>query len=281
MTAGLRSYWKKFATSISCHGICFTLFWCLLFAVRLTGTAWYASYRERHFDRRHGVNTAGNVDVAELGVESRDLELSVHYEPTTPEVLFGTLSDLTIQYHDYAFVDLGSGKGLAILVASMFPFDRVIGVEWSPWLADVSRENIRSFHNAQQRCRRIEVVNGDAGTYALPDLPLVIYLFNPFKEQLVRRVLNNIQESLTKNPRHIVLVYYNPIWKNVTEEARFLQLTGSRSGGFGVAIYESQRTGEGRILHRTDTASPALPSGHPPQSGLAAAARRGESRIDG
>jgi hypothetical protein len=241
MTARLRSYWKKFTTSISCHGIFFTLFWCLLFAVRLTGTAWYASYRERHFDRRHGVKTAGNVDVAELGVDSRDLELSIHYEPTTPEVLFATLSDLNVRFQDYVFVDIGSGKGLALLVASMFPFNRIIGVEWSLWLVGVARENIEKFRSPRQKCHQIEVVNADAASYVLPDKPVVIYLFNPFKEQLVRRMLNNIANSLSQRLRHTVLIYYNPIWKMVVEEAGFLRLTGIRNDGFGVAIYESDR----------------------------------------
>jgi hypothetical protein len=239
MSADLRGYWKKVASLINCHGIGFTLWWCPLAAIRLNRLLWFASYRERHFDTRHGVNTAGNVEVAELGVQSRDLEQSIHYEPSTPEIIFRAISDLVVDCRGYVFIDLGSGKGLALLVASLFPFKRIIGVEWSQWLTGVARENVRKFRNRRQKCRRIEVVNANVASYRLPDEPLVIYLFNPFKDRLVRRVLENLRDSLKQSPRPIVLIYYNPVWKDIAAEADFLRLVDTRDDGFGVTIYES------------------------------------------
>jgi len=46
---------------------------------------------------------------------------------------------------DFTFVDLGSGKGRVLLMASHYPFKRIIGVEFIPELHQVAQENIRKY----------------------------------------------------------------------------------------------------------------------------------------
>src|SRR3954447_24824698 len=51
------------------------------------------------------------------------------YQPTEP-VLFGEmLAALSVNLQDFTFIDIGSGKGRTLLMASTFPFRRIIGVE--------------------------------------------------------------------------------------------------------------------------------------------------------
>jgi hypothetical protein len=207
----------------------------------MTNRPWFNAYREKHFDRIHGINTAGKIELAELGVTSPDLQQAIPYEGSSPEVLVDMLSDLPIQFKDYVFVDLGCGKGLALLIASMFSFDRIVGVEWSSWLAEIARDNARKFRNRRRKCRHIEVVVDDVRAFALPETPLVIYMFNPFQDEIVRDVLQTIRDSLNHCPRHIVLMYYNPVWKQCLEKTGFLQLTSFRDNGLGIAVYESER----------------------------------------
>jgi tRNA1(Val) A37 N6-methylase TrmN6 len=36
-----------------------------------------------------------------------------------------------VRLTDYSFIDLGAGKGLALLLASKYPFKSIVGVEYS------------------------------------------------------------------------------------------------------------------------------------------------------
>src|SRR5262245_31081819 len=119
MINDLHRSWRRIVTSIQYRGVPFTLLWCLLYALRLTPTRWYLAYRATQFDRRHAVDTAGTIQAAELGLASRQIELSVEYQPCLPETVAEALSGLRGALREYTFVDLGSGKGMALLAASI------------------------------------------------------------------------------------------------------------------------------------------------------------------
>ena len=85
--------------------------------------------RDILYDVRHRVRTRGVVPVAELGL-TRD---SIQYEGIAPKTLRKALAALG-PLDGYTFVDLGSGMGRAVLVASEFPFRRIVGVEIAPEL---------------------------------------------------------------------------------------------------------------------------------------------------
>jgi hypothetical protein len=106
-------------------------------------------------------------------------------------------------------VDLGAGKGRALLLASLSPFRRIVGVEFSPELAAVAARNIDRFHSPAQRCRALTVECADATTYAYPDEPLLVYVYNPFGEDLMDQVFTNLDASCTRSPRRVLLVVAN------------------------------------------------------------------------
>ena len=59
-----------------------------------------------------------------------DIRADIHYGHPAAE-LVEILADLGIYYPDCVFLDLGAGKGRALLLASQFPFKRIVGVEFS------------------------------------------------------------------------------------------------------------------------------------------------------
>ena len=61
-------------------------------------------------------------------------------------------------YND--FVDAGAGMGRALLLATRRPFKQIVGIEVSPALAAIARENVeRWLHTYEQaRCRDVRVV---------------------------------------------------------------------------------------------------------------------------
>ena len=61
------------------------------------------------------------------------------------------LSALPIDYRDFTFIDIGSGKGRTLLMASDYPFRRIIGVELLPELHRIAQENVRKYKNENQK----------------------------------------------------------------------------------------------------------------------------------
>jgi predicted RNA methylase len=250
----LHWFWKRIATSNKYRGIPFTILWCMMYAIRMAHTKWFIVYRARQFDRKYGLDTAEIIYPSALGIAAGDAEQSIEYEPCIPETLAGALSNLSIQFQEYVFVDLGSGKGVAVLSASLFPFKHIVGIEWSARVARIARENARKFTHPQQVCRSIELLDGDATAYELPHEPLVIFMYNPFREPLVRRFVDNLRRSLEQCPRHVVIVYYNPMCKQLFEEAGFLQKVEVAGDRALVATYESIVVAQTGALRMTQAA---------------------------
>jgi hypothetical protein len=171
------------------------------------------------FDEETGVVTAGVVRLESLSVPAENRRLGHRYQPSDPETLRRTIAALPIRHEEFAFVDVGSGKGRALLVASEFPFERILGVELSEELNEIALRNIEAYSSPAQRCRTIEAVCADAAEYELPGLPLVLYFYNPFLEPVMRRVMANVGSSLAARPRpaYVVLTQDTPLGAIVVE----------------------------------------------------------------
>jgi hypothetical protein len=185
-------------------------------------------YGDAEYDWDHRVNTTS------AAVGWRDRLLGVFhsaYQPTEPGLFQEMLSDLKqvakMEFCDFTFLDLGSGKGRTLLMASDYPFRRIVGVELLPSLHQIAQENLGVYKSASQQCFRIESICADATAFSLPPGPLLIYLFNPFPESGLRQLLGSLQPALNEARRPIYLLYHNPQHEHVLAESGFL----SRIGG--------------------------------------------------
>ncbi len=138
---------------------------------------------------------------------------------------------------DFVFVDLGSGKGRTLLMASDYPFRRIVGVELLATLHQAAQENLRTYQSASQKCFALECVCTDATEFAFPHEPTVLYLFNPFPEAGLRRVIANLEQSLLVHPRAVYVLYHNPLLGHVLGESVALKKVG---GTHQYAIYRSR-----------------------------------------
>ncbi|WP_019558808.1 class I SAM-dependent methyltransferase [Thioalkalivibrio sp. ALE12] len=170
------------------------------------------------FDRKYGTNTGMQAeDDAGLPQEHEG------YEGAPPRLFHRIVRSLQIAPSRYAFIDLGSGKGKALLLASHHPFRRVIGVEYNARLNDIATENARLYQHPERKVANIETVCGDAGAYDLPAGDLLIYLFNPFKAAIMERVLANLENAIRTEPREVLVVYQNPTQRKLLDAAPFLE----------------------------------------------------------
>jgi SAM-dependent methyltransferase len=169
-------------------------------------------YGDMEYDWEYSVNTMS----AAVGWRNRLLGVfHSPYQPTDPELFREMMDALDLDFSRFTFIDLGSGKGRTLLMASEYPFRRIIGVELLPDLDALAKKNIAAFKNDAQRCFVLESVRQDAREYEFQNEPLLVYLFNPFLESGLDRVVANLERSLQENPREVVLLYHNPLLENV------------------------------------------------------------------
>ena len=111
-----------------------------------------------------------------------------------------------------AFVDLGCGKGRALVLASEHPFRRDRGRRarrptWPPW----PRRNAAIIARGFPARPPIRILAADATSVDLPAGDLVVFLYNPFGEELVARAMANVERAMAEEPREVHVVYDNPV----------------------------------------------------------------------
>lgn len=180
------------------------------------------------FDRQFGVDTAGMRSISTLEVPIDVAAHATRYEPI-PE-LNTYLESLAITYSQYSFIDYGCGKGRALLMASDFPFNRIIGIEYSPELATIARRNIRSYRNPAQKCHTIDVVEGNAAAFEPPAGAAVFFLHNPFDEVILEQVLDRVRRSRAERRQDDYLVYVDPRHRRCIDADRTWQLVSDHPG---------------------------------------------------
>ncbi len=182
------------------------------------------------YDWEHRVNTTSGT----VGWRERLLGLfHSAYQPTEPALFREMMASLSVlseqfEFEPFTFIDLGSGKGRTLLMASEYPFRKIIGAELIAELHRAAKENIRAYHSATQRCPNIEAVCADACAFPFPAEPLVLYLFNPLPESGMRRLIARLETSLAENPSPVYLLYHNPLLEHVIgERAVFVRVGGT------------------------------------------------------
>ncbi|MGB8579262.1 MAG: class I SAM-dependent methyltransferase [Candidatus Sulfotelmatobacter sp.] len=173
-------------------------------------------YGDAEYDWVYRVNTSS------AGVGWRARLLGFFHSPYQPteSVLFhemiGAVSARAgFDFREFIFVDLGSGKGRTLLMASDYPFRRIVGVELLPALNDAAQNNICKYQSGSQKCFALESICGDAADFTFPDEPTVLFLFNPFPESGLRNVIANLERSLREHPRRVYVLYHNPLLEHV------------------------------------------------------------------
>ena len=189
--------------------------------------------RQRYGDADYDWENRVNTTSAAVGWRDRLLGMfHSPYQPTDPALFHEMISVLQSQtqlhLEQFTFIDLGSGKGRALLMASDVPFQRIIGVELLPSLHRVAEENILRYKSEAQQCLALQCVCGDATRYEFPAEPLVVFLFNPFPETGLRTVVSNLERSVREQPRSVYILYHNPLLENIlTESASLRKVTGT------------------------------------------------------
>jgi SAM-dependent methyltransferase len=179
------------------------------------------AFGDLDYDWEHSVDTTrSNVGVRTqllTGVTARP------YFATEPWLFKQIMQAIRVDFSQFTFVDLGCGKGRVLLMASDYPFQRIVGVEFMAELHRAAQNNIVIYSNNRQRCLRIEAVCMDARDFQFPPEPLVVYLFNPFAEPTFAKVLENLLQSVEQAPRPVYIAYRFTEFENLLAQATWLE----------------------------------------------------------
>jgi SAM-dependent methyltransferase len=192
----------------------------------------------QRFDAVHGVTTEGLVFLGDLDPEAvgPGIAFATHYEPTPVGHAERLLDAIPLAPEQTTLIDLGAGMGRVVLLAAQRGYRRVVGVEISPALVEIARENIAAFAGPLN-AKRIRVVRADATSFRLPRGNLALYLYNPFRFEVLSAVL----EQLVARPAGdaIAIAYHTPVERAAIDATGAFDIVADI--GFGVVYQLSRR----------------------------------------
>lgn len=165
------------------------------------------------FDAENGVDTDGEINgwtyLSDLDIPSENWIYGRNYAPIEPPRFRAILASIDISFLDFTFIDFGSGKGRALLLASERPFKRIVGVEFSPELHRIAQRNLEAF-KGPRKCAAAESVCMDFLLFELPNDPLVLFFFDPCEDRVLLQLLARVRQSIESHPRSAYLIYVAP-----------------------------------------------------------------------
>jgi hypothetical protein len=181
---------------------------------RLPGLTVKDGFMRHPFDLEHGVQTSGLVHGRHLVTGHPHDEHSTAYYGIAPSVLQKLCarwrkSPLLVPPEDYSFIDIGAGMGRGLLIASQMRFREVIGVEIHPDLAEIAQQNVDRWVASGRARSPMRMVCQDVTTFQFPAHPCVAYMFNPFREPVLRALFDHIAEAFANRPNQLDILYAN------------------------------------------------------------------------
>jgi len=167
------------------------------------------------FDVEHSVDTSGIISSPKLATgHANDPHITAYYG-VAPSILLGLIDLWLNRTHPpasidrYTFIDIGAGKGRAMLIASQAPFREIIGVELNPNMATIALQNIARWTRHEPHLSPIHLRQEDATTFTFPPGPCLAFLFHPFEAPVLRRFLRSIETQFAKRPGKLDILYVN------------------------------------------------------------------------
>ena len=132
-----------------------------------------------------------------------------------------------------SIIDVGSGKGGALLSMAGFPFGRIAGLEFCPEFYRIANENI-----LKSGIMNISLLSADATRFEHYADYNYIYLYNPFFGLVFDDFMHKVRESLVLHPRKLTILYTHPTCHSVVVQRNiFKKVNEFRLGHYPLFVY--------------------------------------------
>jgi SAM-dependent methyltransferase len=196
------------------------------------------------FDIKYGTDTMRFVELEKLELNSSFRDKGNDYIPTRSKHL-RKIFKMGMFSEESSFVDLGSGKGRTLLIASEY-FKKVKGIEFSEELCEIAKKNIVIYNEKRKDHsfrNNIQVIYADVTDYNINDEENVFFMYNPFDETVLKKFLKNIEVSINKTPRTVWIIYYYPLHRDIIDKSpTFIRERHMNMDGIECIIYKAEQT---------------------------------------
>ena len=214
----LGTAWSKLRWSLAQRGLAGTMRTALGRLQRQDGTVVVEKPALHPFDQRYGVDTGGLIGGGDLRTGHKNDIFNTAYYGMAPSRFWRVVEDwISDSSHaaisQYSFVDLGCGKGRAVMMASELPFRQVIGVELNASLAKIAESNLAAWTGSTGAGRAVcpvRILHQDATEFSFPEGPCLLYLFNPFAAPVVAHLIERLESEFAGRPGLLDVIYFNP-----------------------------------------------------------------------
>jgi SAM-dependent methyltransferase len=155
-----------------------------------------------------------------------------HYQGAGYLTLLRVFKEIVEETKDFNFVDIGCGKGRAVYVAEYCGYTNLTGIELDKELVEEAKENLK-LYPFKRKESAIVFVHENALDYAYKNKPAVYFLFNPFNEAILRKVLETIIQSTQSETW---FVYMNPLFPKPFAEHKIPIIKEYKTGRYKEVI---------------------------------------------
>lgn len=174
-----------------------------------------------YLEWKYGCNFLSMVDNADLIVAGK---CGSNYRATTQKELFTIFDKCHIipSAEDRIF-DFGCGKGAAVTCFLDYGFVRGGGIEYEPQLYSTFVDNMKRLGISSNQ---VECLEGDAAELETElDKYNWFYFWAPFDEQVFKKVIVHLEESVERRKRNVHIIYSNPQCHELFDESKVFKLT--------------------------------------------------------
>ncbi|MCU0403973.1 MAG: class I SAM-dependent methyltransferase [Chitinophagaceae bacterium] len=173
-------------------------------------------YYEIKGENKYGLNTIG-IDDLSTSVNEDDRKHASIYQPVNyyiAEWLLNQTDHLDVNKKTCRLLDAGCGKGRVLFMAAHYGFKKITGFDLSPAMCHIAIQNIELNRSAFPDTE-FEIIHSNASDFEVSDDTGVIFMFNPFNKHVMEKFAVQIQKSLEKTPREMIILYANPECKDI------------------------------------------------------------------
>jgi SAM-dependent methyltransferase len=192
-----------------------------------------------YFDNRFRLDTRSEVAIDDLDISPSEKQHADKYKPTRTRY-FRKLMRLLPHDRDGVFVDVGCGKGRILLLASMYGFDTIRGIEISPNLSRIAKRNIDAFRSRRAANNSMEVLCSNVLDYQFRHDENLFFLYSPFDFYVTQSFLDRIRLSIKQVPRKLCIVINEFRFPELLDNDDVFQLSNTlRYGSAFFRIYRN------------------------------------------
>lgn len=162
--------------------------------------------RSAAFDTMHGTETFKRGAFACRESMPPEQE-SWGYGPVNQDFFREIMRAVPDDLSRYVFVDIGAGKGAALMLASEFGFRRYIGVELAQELIELGRLNIDKYVASTKRPFDPEWVQADFLKWPIPNVDSLYFINNSLPAELSVRAVKRLEDAALATGQRLLLAY--------------------------------------------------------------------------